>query len=371
VDNLLATLLQLAPARNEDAITEIFAWILRHDPVVCMQFVTLLRNVRATPLPDTLPRVATQVTEGNARYDLLLQWQEARAVIEVKVDASLGWRAVAEAPPEAPTVESQVAKYLRRANVPGSLPTWVFTLSSESLPLESATCGHVRCGGQLHWHDVRRVLEACPSAEPSVARVSAWFLDLLRRKGMTYEPLSREGLAAVAPYLAFKRTVDAMIDRSVHALKGESTFQALARGGTWRQEAHQRIGWVLARDRAAGHLAFVGISVHPLALRDGSPDLLFFLETPPSKPAAAALRAERPVWEATVAELNARGTARWALGDGWPIVSATEDLSTLLDVADQTRAMLEWYRGRLADVSNSGLLTRYLTALEGPHPVDP
>lgn len=362
MDNLLDALLRLAPARGEDSITETFAWLLRHDTALCARFVALLRRGREGALPESAPTVYTQVTEGDARYDLQLDWRTARAVIEVKVDAALGWRTVDAEVAGAPTAESQVAKYLRRANAPGRAPTWVFTLAAEALPLEASTRAHERWGAELRWHDVRVALEVEPSADPSVARIATWFLDALRRRGMTYEPLSRESLAAVAPYLAFKRTIDAMIDHAYNALKGEPGFRALAIGGTWRQEAHQRIGWVFSVNRSAGYFGFLGVSVHPNALRDGAPDLLFFLEAPPKSDAAATLRGERAEWEAEVAALHVPDAVRWALGDGWPIVSATQDLSALLAAEDQTRAMTTWYRERMADVSRTNLLARYLAA---------
>lgn len=362
MENLLASLLGHAPKRGEDALTATFAWLLRHHAPLRAAFVDALRGGNADRFPAEAPRVRVQVPEETSRYDLVLAWDGVRAVIEVKVDAALGWRSIADDTTGEVQVVSQVTKYLRTGNREGRPTTWVFTLAPEVVVVEAAAADHARYGGSIRWHDVRRMLESSAGDDAVVSQVAGWFVDVLKRRGMTYEKLTESALAAVGPYLTFKRTIDAMIDHAFDALKAEGAFAELAVQEPWRQEAYQRIGWVLPVNKAKGHNAFIGVSVSPQATADGAPDLLFFLETPPSKEAARRIHSERAAWEAALVSLREEGATSWHLGDGWPVLRATRDLRTLLDAEDQTAAVTAFFRDCLAAAKRHGLTARYLAA---------
>jgi hypothetical protein len=362
LDNLLASLLGHAPKRGEDALTATFAWLLRHHTNLRVAFVDALRGGDEARFPAEMPRVRVQVPEEASRYDLVLAWDGVRAVIEVKVDAALGWRSIADDTTGELLVVSQVTKYLHTGNREGRPPTWVFTLAPDAIVVEAAAAKHARYGGSLRWHDVRRMLESSAGEDPVVSQVAGWFVDVLKRRGMTYEKLTESALQAVGPYLTFKRTIDAMIDRAFDVLKAEGAFVELAVQEPWRQEAYQRIGWVLPVNKAKGHNAFIGVSVSPQATADGAPDLLFFLETPPTKEAARRIHSERAAWEEGLVALRAESAANWHLGEGWPVLRATLDLRTLLDAEDQTAAATAFFRECLAAAKRHGLIARYLAA---------
>ncbi len=363
MNNLVHTLLAHASRREEDAITATLAWLVGAHAPLRTRWQTYLMEHGAPQLTGD-PVVRTQVTEGSNRYDLVLVWPGWRAVIEVKVRAGLGWRSTEEDSHDdetAPRVVSQVRRYLQHTERTQP-PTGVFTLAADELELEPAVRAHPRFGGALRWQDVRQWLTEEEPTDPVVAQVARWFVDVLRRRGMTFERLTAEGLASVGPYLAFKASLDAMIDRVWTLLRDDPRVKKLQRDDPWRQEAHARIGWAAPYDRRVGMFAFVGISVHPLATRDGAPDLLLFLEAPPTKPAAQHIQRERAAWEAACARLNEAGHARWALGTGWPLISATRDMGTLLDEPDQVGAMVAFFRACLEALDREGLLDRYLAA---------
>lgn len=361
MQNLLATLLAHASKRDEDAITATLAWMLRHHGPFREGFVRRLRRREGAAFPDRAPEVRTQLTEGSSRYDLVLSWPEVYAVVEVKVRAPLGWRSIDDEQGQVRHV-SQVWKYLSANTASVSRTTWVYTLAADALDVEDAARSHDRYGGDLRWHEVRSLIESCEADDPMVSQVARWFVDVLKGRGMTYERLTKESLATVGPYLAMKRSLDAMIDRAWETLRTHDVVRSLAREPAWRQEAHARIGWAIPVSRRAGHVAFLGVSVHPLATRDGEPDLLFFLESPPAKPATQRIMLERVAWEDACAALDAEGTARWALGDGWPVISARRDMATLVDEADQVAAMTGFFRACVEALARHGLVARYLAA---------
>lgn len=361
MQNLLATLLAHASRRDEDAITATLAWLLRHHTTFRERFVLRLRDDDQARYPDTMPDVRTQVTEGRSRYDLALMWPGVHAVVEVKVRAPLGWRSVDDEQGETRAV-SQVQKYLLDNAASARRVTWVYTLAADALELEEAARRHPRYGGALRWHEVRVLIESCEDPDPAVAQVARWFTEVLKGRGMTYERLTKDSLATAGPYLAMKRSLDAMIDRAWEAMRPHDVVRSLAREAAWRQEAHARVGWVIPWSRRAGLFSFLGVSMHPLATRDGAPDLLFFLEAPPAKLAMQHITRERGEWEAACAKLNEEAAARWDLGNGWPVISATRDMGALVDAQDQVAAMIEFYRTCVEAAARHGLIARYLAA---------
>lgn len=140
-------------------------------------------------------------------------------------------------------------------------------------------------------------------------------------------------------------TREALLPRVRRAARSSSAEGVTSDG--WRSPAR-------GRDRAAGAEATV----------DGAPDRLFFLETPPSGEAAHRIVAERDAWKSALVALEAEDIATWNLGDGWPVLWATRDMSSPLEADDQTAAVTAFFRERVAAAKRHGLVARYLAAAE-------
>jgi hypothetical protein len=297
---ILITLLDMASSpknREEDSFTETLAWFLREEPRLLDCLVRLLSALskKVSP-PNTKPSIQTQQSEnatdgGKCRFDLVIDWGVFRIIIEIKLRAGLGWRAIEEegAPVK---VVSQITRYLAIADRDApQKETLVAILSPFMLSLDEASTSNPNFIGQFTWQQLSEEFQKATLEEPVAKVLLPDFLEALEKRGMTTPPIDPSSFASIDAYFAFRRSFDAMLEHTINYLAATKRISKFQQENASWQEAHNRIGYRLPPTADKKHFFFVGLHHGPTRLKPGVPDLLFFIETPPKESPSTQLQA--------------------------------------------------------------------------------
>jgi hypothetical protein len=246
--NLLTTLLHFAdgsPRREEDPITEIFAYILKTHGEIRTAFVEKIRqricDVTVPKLGD--PVIATQVNVpavdgGTCRYDLVLTWGAPRLeiVVEIKVRAGLTWKRIEDEEGGTTNVH-QIERYVALAKRETHAPAPRICPRIEPFPVEvgeEVARVHQYLGCML-WQEVYDLLRATVGRAgrgeghahrmPLVEQV----LKLMEERHMAAAHFTFDTLTSVSQYIKFRRTLDHVLTQAKDTLIEEGALSCFAK----------------------------------------------------------------------------------------------------------------------------------------------
>jgi hypothetical protein len=381
VDNLLATLVAHAAAPKaieEDAVTEIWAWLLRHDSTAWLALRELLVArpcFAASRLPHAPAQFRTQVTvphprNGECRYDLVLDWftPRLRVVLEAKVQAGLTFHDGHDEGGTAVPPAHQVDRYLDVAALATEGTAFVLTISRGRLAVGAAAETHHCFAGQLTWqrlHDVWMARLRDRAGTDATSSLAHQFLSLLEVRNMATPTITFDDLVAVQKYARFRDWVLSVVTEARDGLAQGGAFKEfVAPNERGWQEDHGRIGYRIWRSVGDDSFAFLGAWHAEPCIHAGVPDLYFFLSTRRDGPAQKQLDDRAPEIRAAIELLATRDPyAIWGYDPGgWETVWAVRSFANVLAETDPRAAAVDFYRCCWESAQDSGLLSMFVAA---------